>query len=296
MSTAINLVEVIRHYSSQMIPESTGIEPILKSLQNIRAVIFDVYGTLLISGSGEISLAEAGNHEEAIRKAFSETGISIDAFGGRLSGEYNGIIKREHARLRANNVNYPEVEIREVWKSLLKSLSLEEEQGSETLQQKVEALGVIYECLVNPVWPMPEIKETLIKLRTREIKLGIISNAQYYTPLLFCALLEQSIEDLGFDPDCCLWSYKLREGKPSIRLYESCAQRLKVRDKIQPGEVLYVGNDMLNDIWPATLTGFKTALFTGDKHSLRLREKDQRCESLKPDIVINTLSQILDCI
>ena len=49
---------------------------------------------------------------------------------------------------------------------------------------------------------------------------------------------------------------------------------------------------MLKDIWPATQLGFKTALFAGDARSLRLREDDERCRGLKPDLVIDRLSQL----
>ena len=58
--------------------------------------------------------------------------------------------------------------------------------------------------------------------------------------------------------------------------------------------VLYVGNDMLNDIYPAKKTGFKTALFAGDARSLRLREKNPKCKDLSADIIITDLIQILD--
>ena len=57
---------------------------------------------------------------------------------------------------------------------------------------------------------------------------------------------------------------------------------------------LYLGNDMLNDIYPAQKVGFKTALFAGDARSLRLREDDPGCKNLSPDIIITDLIQLLD--
>jgi putative hydrolase of the HAD superfamily len=50
---------------------------------------------------------------------------------------------------------------------------------------------------------------------------------------------------------------------------------------------------MLKDIWPATRLGFKTALFAGDRRSLRLREDDERCRVLQPDLVIDQLEQLV---
>jgi putative hydrolase of the HAD superfamily len=61
-----------------------------------------------------------------------------------------------------------------------------------------------------------------------------------------------------------------------------------------PDQVLYVGNDMRNDICPAAATGFHTALFAGDKRSLRLREDDRKCARTRPDIIITDLMQLLE--
>ena len=48
-------------------------------------------------------------------------------------------------------------------------------------------------------------------------------------------------------------------------------------------DILYVGNDMLNDVWAANRCGFLTALFAGDQRSLRLREDDDQIRGIKPD-------------
>ena len=65
---------------------------------------------------------------------------------------------------------------------------------------------------------------------------------------------------------------------------------------ISPRETLYVGNDMLNDIWTARECGCRTALFAGDSLSLRLREDRPECASLSPDVIITHLDQLLDVI
>ena len=45
------------------------------------------------------------------------------------------------------------------------------------------------------------------------------------------------------------------------------------KNGVAPGEVLYVGNDMLNDVYAAGQVGFRTALFAGDQRSLRMRQR-----------------------
>ena len=156
----------------------------------------------------------------------------------------------------------------------------------------LQLLAVEYECRVNPVWPMPNLQKAL-KLQKEEGRvLGIVSNAQFYTPLLFPALLETPLAALGFDPGLCVWSYELLEAKPSTRLFERVLETLAQTQGISPEQTLYVGNDRLNDIWPAAQLGCKTALFTGDRRSLRLREQDDRCRSVEPDLIIDGLLQL----
>ncbi len=78
-----------------------------------------------------------------------------------------------------------------------------------------------------------------------------MSNAQFYTPYLFEAFCGANLENLGFDPEIQVFSYQLREGKPSNRLYQ------KIAENQQPASTLYVGNDMRNDIWPAQTLGLQ---------------------------------------
>jgi putative hydrolase of the HAD superfamily len=76
-------------------------------------------------------------------------------------------------------------------------------------------------------------------------------------------------------------------------LFDLAVQRLFQLD-VHSASVLYIGNDMLNDIYPARNAGFATALFAGDKRSLRLRQHDPRCADVSADLVITDLSQLLD--
>jgi putative hydrolase of the HAD superfamily len=65
---------------------------------------------------------------------------------------------------------------------------------------------------------------------------------------------------------------------------------------ISPESVLYVGNDMRNDIAPAARCGFRTALFAGDARSLRLRPDEPLCDGVNADIVVKELADLLHCL
>ncbi len=290
------LLERIRQLSSPLKPKPTGISARLKPLKNIRTVLFDVYGTLFISGAGDISIAREMSNEQAVAEALQSAGFSgnFEEAGAKGNELILQAIRYTHEKRRTQGILYPEVDIREEWRTVLSSLQQKHMIKGEITTEAVFRVSVDYECRVNPVWPMPDAKITLQILRERNVALGIISNAQFYTLLMFPALLEQSHQELGFDQDLCVWSFELQEVKPSVKLFQGIVERLEHQHGISPEETLYVGNDMLNDMWPAAQLGLKTALFAGDQRSLRLREHDGRCSSLEPDVIITTLSQLFD--
>jgi putative hydrolase of the HAD superfamily len=49
---------------------------------------------------------------------------------------------------------------------------------------------------------------------------------------------------------------------------------------------------MRNDIRPAAEAGFRTALFAGDRRSLRLCSEDERCRDISPDWIVTNLDQL----
>lgn len=268
----------------------------LTELDGIRAVVFDVYGTLFSSGVGDISLATEDNRDAALRATLTGNGIQIlkEDPSARFDERLHQVIHAHQNKRRNEGIEYPEVDIRRVWTDLIAELG-QDGWIEPAPECPIETLVIDYETRVNPTQAMPGLAETLGKLRQFG-PLSIISNAQFYTPLLFEAFLETPLEDLGFCPKCNVWSYAELEGKPSQRLYEIAAERLKQNHGLSPGNCLYIGNDMRNDIWPAQALGFKTALFAGDRLSLRRRQDHPECSQIQADLEITALSQILDCI
>jgi putative hydrolase of the HAD superfamily len=275
-----DLADRIFALSAPLEPRPTSLIPDVASLAGIRAVLFDIYGTLVISASGDIGLAGEQDATSAFAAALAASGMKAPAGTGPVQLEQ--AIRAFHARRKAEGVRFPEVDIRDIWREVLDT------------PEDPSCLAVEYECRVNPVWPMPGLPQLLEDLRRRGFVLGVVSNAQFYTPLMLDGFLGAPLGDLGFDAQCCAWSYRLLEAKPSTRIYEVALAGLKRPHGIKPGEVLYVGNDLRNDIWPASLTGCRTVLFAGDARSLRLREKDPCCVNVKPDRIVTELRQISD--
>lgn len=289
--------ELVRRLAARarpMAPMPTDAEPRQPALPGIRAVLFDVYGTLLISGTGDIGLSEEAARGPAMTESFRAAGFAgaTEAVGGRAADRLMALIREEHRRRSQAGFACPEVDIREVWLELLRELagSGSIEPAREDLQ--VLRLAVEYESRVNPAWPMPGFEETLTALREKGLALGIVSNAQFYTPLTFEALTGRDPEGWGFDPELCVWSYEHRRAKPDPWLFERALRRLDREYGIAPSGTLVVGNDLLNDVAPAARLGCRTALFAGDRRSYRPRPGDARCAGIEPDLVLTALVPI----
>lgn len=248
--------------------------------QAIKALVFDIYGTLFMSSSGDISLADdSRNWQHSVQSLLDRYNISAEP--EELRSSLRQAIVAEHKRKRERGIEHPEVEIRAIWRSL--------EDLSPVQNDDIPLFAAEYEAIVNPVAPMPGLRALLVALRG--FPLGIISNAQFYTELLFPAFLEKPLAELGFDPSLLVYSFQEGCAKPSVRLYEIMTERLHAA-RISPKNVLYIGNDMLNDVWAAAQAGFQTAIFAGDRRSFRPRTSDPRCNGLKADYIIDTLNDV----
>jgi putative hydrolase of the HAD superfamily len=179
-----------------------------------------------------------------------------------------------------------------VWRDCLHDLARTGALEASAKTLDIQLIAVEYEFRTNPCWPMPDVLECLSRLRAAGITLGIVSNAQFYTREMFRGLLHEYPEALGFDPAVQFYSYRYRRAKPDPFLYRLAKVAL-VKKGISAQNILYVGNDMRNDIQPAAYVGFRTALFAGDRRSLRRRSDDERVRGLEPDLVLTSLAALL---
>ena len=296
---ALHHIRLIRESSRPLEPLPPLLEGEWEALaaapfpEGIRAVLFDLYGTLFVSGAGDIAAAPE-------TRTADPSAEELAAMGAYFRRE----VRRLHDEAHQAGQAWPEVRAEAIWAGYTGPVPAEWE-GTEKLRAVLARIGggaksaslgrelaLRYELAVNPVYPMPGALETLEALAQQGVVLGIISNAQFYTPLLFNAFFDRAPEELGFDPALLFYSFAEGEAKPSPRLFAKAREALGLRG-IGAEAVLYAGNDMGNDIVPAGDAGFKTALFAGDRRSLRLREDDPRCVNRKPTLVLKDLQSAL---
>jgi putative hydrolase of the HAD superfamily len=289
-----DLIDTLRQ-PGPMDPINTGIDPAVNTKIQIQAVLFDVYGTLFVSGSGDVGSAQKGAKRKLFYTSFEKSGCTILSETGIEEAPelFIELIKKSHNQSKSNGIQYPEVDILRIWESLLISLLKRKIIQVPDDPYLLFRLATLYESLSNPVYPMPGSLDIIEFSRRSNIPFGIVSNAQFFTPLLFEAYFDRNLQTLGFNDKMCFWSYDHMRAKPDRTMFRFALDVLNSDYGIQPHNILYIGNDMLNDIAPAFSEGCRTCLFAGDSRSLRLRREIESIKFIKPDIIITDLHQLI---
>lgn len=278
------LEALIKTHIQPLTPHPTSLAPRIGTLQGIQCLLVDLYGTLFISSSGDIGAIGTGGPQQAQLKTLLDK-YDINMTVEALLQSLQKTIDRKHKTLKQSGIDYPEVRIDEIWQEIL----------GDADRDRILKFSVEFEMIINPVSPMPGTADLLDTCRSAGIHMGIISNAQFFTPLLFRVFLGSNPGSLGFEPDLTFFSFEHEVAKPSPTLFAMAAEALKKRG-ISADAAWVLGNDMLKDILPARNAGFRTALFAGDARSLRLRENHPDCHGLSPELIITRLPQLSEAI
>ena len=212
----------------------------------IRAVIFDVYGTLLEVGpppaDGEVRWQRLCTDMLQVAPRLTRLGFSIAC---------HHVIARHHAASRALGVPWPEVD----WMSVVAEVLPEIGE----LPRPEQAEFVVRQIQTGHITHMREATAGALRwLMKHGVLLGIASNAQAYT----LRELDEGLAGHGlgmdlFDRALCFWSFEHGFSKPDPHVFQILNARLIARG-VRPSEILMVGDRHDNDIAPARAYGWQT--------------------------------------
>ncbi|GAA5483093.1 HAD family hydrolase [Haloferula sargassicola] len=201
----------------------------------IRAVLFDVYGTLL-DGPRH---SDRGPRMAEVARRF---GLRHDF---DLAAAFDEAVAASH---RASDDPFPEIDVREIWSSIFPDLG---DPGSLALEM---------EEAVHPVDRLAEGTRLLARAAGLGLHLGIVSNAQTYTRQLMARHFPECWP--RFRGDLLAFSYEHRISKPDPRLFQ-CATAPLFDEGILPREILMIGDSLENDIVPARALGLRALHLPG---------------------------------
>jgi putative hydrolase of the HAD superfamily len=255
-------------------------------MSETKVVFWDVYGTLVAAERGDLD--SLIRREPELRGAFERT---VKNFGfavvpARLQDLFIRGIQAERDARKEEGLAHPEVRIDEIWFKLLEKFRPEEPATINFARE----VALYFERHANPKQLQSHAFEVLTALKRRGLRQGIISNAQFYTPIELSALLRHesngaiSTYESVFDPQFVFFSFELGVAKPDFAAFQS-AIKVLTRDNVMPDACVFVGDSLANDIAPAQHMGFRTVLYA----PTAVPET-----SVKPDLIIHNLAQLLE--
>ena len=153
-----------------------------------KVVFWDVYNTLVTARRGDLdSLLK---RESELRMAFDRTvrNFSLHAAPAELQELFLRGIEAEREKRIAEGVAHPEVRVEEIWFKLLEK-SEPDEPPTMSLAREV---ALFFERQANPKELQFRAFDVLTTLQKRGVRHGIISNAQFYTPIELSDLLGEA--------------------------------------------------------------------------------------------------------
>lgn len=213
---------------------------------SIRAVIFDVYSTILEVGP------PPANADALWERLFEETlGTAPPLTRTQFSIAATHMIARMHADARGRGIPWPEVQWPAVVLEVIPHLAcLPSVRFDDFLLRQMD-IGRTLKLADGAA-------KCLRWLNDHRHMLGIASNAQAYTLReMDAALSAEGLSLSLFDREVQFWSYENGFSKPDPHVFRILTTRLEARG-ISPAETLMVGDRLDNDIEPARVFGWQT--------------------------------------
>jgi putative hydrolase of the HAD superfamily len=215
-------------------------------LLDVKAVIFDLYNTLLHIREEDHNL----DNFEAVRNILLDKTKSSTILpqAGYIKELYFHEIQKS---LSLSREQYPEVNLTAIWISILSrrefGIPLRQlyEDGRKLIR---EILIKFRECATKEFFIDPNVYNVLRLLRENSIKIGIVSNAQLI-------VIEHEMARVNLFPliDCLVISAEQGYTKPDKRLFEMTLERLGTTAE----EAVFVGDNMRDDIEGAQQCGMR---------------------------------------
>ncbi|HET6425934.1 MAG TPA: HAD hydrolase-like protein [Planctomycetaceae bacterium] len=289
--------------------EPIAAAPFLKPLPGIKAVAWDVYGTLLRISDGELLFVhpQSLRMEVALDKTIQEFNMwqSMSRKPGKPWEYMLQLYTNAYDDLRlagsGRKGDLPEVDSARIWLKILEKLDKNDYQYDEgqhgDLEHLSQKVAYFYHSCLQGLEASVGAASTVHALGEAGIRQGLLADGQCFTPTQMLRAFRAG----GTLPEPAGWiapklsTLSFLEGvrKPSKSLYLAAAQRFRDAG-FDPDQVLFVSSRLREDLVVAKSVGFRTALYAGEKLSLKATASDLKDQAVKPDRLLTQLTQVRD--
>lgn len=283
--------------------------PHLQRLPGLRAVLWNVYGTLVAIPGGDLLFEHpvAFVLSAALEKTIQEFKMwgSMSRKPGQPS-EYLGQIYSqlllEH-RSGGPGEKHPEPQVEKIWEAVLHRLLQKDYQFDVgfygSLNELSRKVAYFFHASMQGTAAYPGAAAALRAVRDAGLAQGLLADGQCFTTVqLQRGVTAQDATlklDAVLDKGLVALSCDVKGRKPSERLFRHALGQLQAKG-IESSQVLHVGSRLVQDVGPAKRLGMKTALFAGDKASLHASGDQLKENAYRPDVLLTELDQIAEVV
>ncbi|MER3417230.1 MAG: HAD family hydrolase [Gemmataceae bacterium] len=281
-------------------------KPHLVRLPQVRIVLWNVYGTLLRISLGELVLEHP--QEFVMSTALEKTAQEFRMWPAMtrrpgLPGEYLRLMyKNALAELQfqpGNQERYPEILADKIWTQIVKKLMHNEYtfdvEFYGSLDEYCRKIAYFFHQSLQAVGPYSGMDRALTYVHDHLDGQGLLADGQCFSVVQLAREFRRLDPNRSLEEVCPrmwhFWSWEQRARKPSERLFREAVRRLQANG-YEPWHVLHVGSSIERDVLPARKLGMHTALFAGDKTSLRATKEQLKDRASRPDVLLTELNQI----
>jgi FMN phosphatase YigB (HAD superfamily) len=278
----------------------------IEPLPGIRAILWDVYGTLLRITGGRFQWLP--KEEVRLQIALDRTIHEFNMWNSMyrrpgppwqsMIGLYQSTAERQ-AMVGTARGDYPEVDLCDVWSHIVDRLHEKEYQYDADLmgdqQELSEKIAFFFHSCLQGMEARSGAVQCMRDFSEAGLIQGVLADGQSFTLVqLLRGLASQAtlppLHEL-FRPETILFSTQLGLRKPSGSFFELAVSRLRSLG-ISPGETLHVSCRLKTDLVPAKAVGMKTALLVAEKSGLEVSAELLKMTETRPDRLLTDLSQM----
>lgn len=302
------LVEKGTRFPAPPKPQPQSARGALKPLPGMRAVLWDLYGTLLRIADGVLLF----EHPQLIRMevALDKTVKEFNMWNSmtRKPGApweymhqiYMGLLAE--ARLAASPRKGEPVEVQsaQLWRKILAKLEQKDYEFDRSLYGDIDDLSLkiayFFHSALQGLEASPGAATAAAAIQQAGLRQGLIADGQPFSLVQLIRALRPAPDGPQgnwLSPELTTLSWQLGIRKPGRSLFSTTLDQLK-KLGIEPAEVVYISSRLPQDLLVARSLGMKTILYAGDKLSLVATNDQLRDPEQRPDRLLTDLSQLRD--
>ncbi len=287
-------------------PKPVSAIPSAKLLPGIRAVLWDVYGTLLRVSEGRFTLFpdEEARLQIALDKTIHEFNMWNHMYRKpgppwqSIIGLYKNTIERQAMQAAARG-DFTEVNLVHIWGGLIMKLFEKEYTYDEgeygDLDEFSEKVAYFFHSCLQATEARSGAALAMSDIAASGLTQGFLSDGQSFTLVQTLRALSKQGELPPlyqlFRPQSLILSYDTGVRKPSKSLFTEAVQQLRSLG-VQPQETLHISCRLSTDLVPARAAGMKTALLVAEKSGLEVSSDVLKDPATRPDRLVTDLSQL----